>query len=159
PRCRVIRASHAAVLARELPPIGSAQQIAPIPRSADPSLIAPDLGLASKTPVAYINGHGVVQTLRQTASVQVLRHSFCEERTVMDAGRFSISPQSLYRELGTGAAPFLVDVRRDPVFEADDWMIPSAVRRSPETIEQWGRSIAAGSSIVVYCVKGHEVSR
>jgi len=77
----------------------------------------------------------------------------------MDAGRFSISPQSLYRELGTGAAPFLVDVRRDPVFEADDWMIPSAVRRSPETIEQWGRSIAAGSSIVVYCVKGHEVSR
>jgi rhodanese-related sulfurtransferase len=77
----------------------------------------------------------------------------------MDNGRFSISASDLYRRLGTAAAPLLIDVRRGPVFEADEWMIAGAVRRPPEEIEQWGREIAPGSPVVVYCAHGHEASQ
>ena len=77
----------------------------------------------------------------------------------MDEGRFSISASDLYRWLGTAAAPLLIDVRRGPAFEADEWIIAGAVRRPPEEIERWGREIAPGSPVVVYCAHGHEVSQ
>jgi rhodanese-related sulfurtransferase len=77
----------------------------------------------------------------------------------MDEGRFFISTQDLYRGLGTAAAPLLIDVRRSPTFEADEWMIPGAVRRPPEEVERWGREIAQGSPVVVYCARGREVSQ
>jgi thiosulfate sulfurtransferase len=74
----------------------------------------------------------------------------------MDEGRFSISASDLYRRLGTAGAPRLIDVRRGPAFEADEWVIAGAVRRSPEEIERWGREIPPGSQVVVYCGHGHE---
>ena len=77
----------------------------------------------------------------------------------MDEGRFSISASDLYRWLGTAAAPLLIDVRRGPVFEADELIIAGAVRRTPEEIERWGREIAPGSPVVVYCAHGQEVSQ
>jgi rhodanese-related sulfurtransferase len=78
----------------------------------------------------------------------------------MDEGRFSISAFDLYRWLGTAAAPLLIDVRRGPVFEADELTIAGAVRRPPEEIERWGREIPPGSPVVVvYCAHGHEVSQ
>ena len=77
----------------------------------------------------------------------------------MDEGRFSISASDLYRRLGTAAAPLLIDVRRGPAFEADEWIIAGAVRRPPEEIERWGREIPSGSPGVVYCTHGHEVSQ
>jgi len=77
----------------------------------------------------------------------------------MDEGRFSISASNLYRWLGTAAAPPLIDVRRGPVFEADEWIIAGAVHCPPEEIERWGREIAPGSPIVVYCAHGREASQ
>jgi rhodanese-related sulfurtransferase len=77
----------------------------------------------------------------------------------MDEGRFSISASDLYGWLGTAASPLLIDVRRGPVFEADEWIIAGAVRRPPEHIERWGHEIAPGSPVVVYCARGYEVSR
>lgn len=77
----------------------------------------------------------------------------------MDEGRFLISASDLYRGLGTAAAPLLIDVRRSSVFEADEWIIASAVRRPPEEIERWGREIAHEFPVVVYCGHGHEVSQ
>jgi rhodanese-related sulfurtransferase len=77
----------------------------------------------------------------------------------MDEGRFSISASDFYRRVGTAAAPLLIDARRGPAFEADEWMIAGAVRRLPEAIERWGREIAPGSPVVVYCAHGHEVSQ
>jgi rhodanese-related sulfurtransferase len=77
----------------------------------------------------------------------------------MDEGRFFVSAKSLYGGLGTAAAPLLIDVRRGPVFEADEWMIPGAVRRLPEEIERWVRAIPAGSPVVVYCAQSHEVGQ
>ena len=77
----------------------------------------------------------------------------------MDEGRFSISASDLYRRLGTAAAPLLIDVRRGPVFEADEWIIAGAVRRPPEAIERWGHEIPPTSRVVVYCAHGQEVSQ
>ena len=38
-------------------------------------------------------------------------------------------------------------------------MIRGALRRDPEQVEAWARSLPAASSVVVYCVHGHEVSQ
>ncbi len=77
----------------------------------------------------------------------------------MDEGRFSISPNVLYDSLGAAAAPVLIDVRRAAAFEADDRMVVGAVRRAPETIDDWAAAMPASRPAVVYCVHGHEVSR
>src|SRR5689334_11000157 len=77
----------------------------------------------------------------------------------MDEGRFSISAASLYRQLGTAAAPTLIDVRRTSTFEADHWMIVGAIRRPPEALVQWGRALPKGRPVVVYCAHRLEISR
>jgi len=77
----------------------------------------------------------------------------------MDEGRFCISAQSLYERLGGPAAPILVDVRRTPAFDADEWMVVGAVRRPPETIERWQSDLAREHPVVVYCAHGGEVSQ
>jgi rhodanese-related sulfurtransferase len=78
----------------------------------------------------------------------------------MDASsRNSLSPQSLYRVLGTAAAPLIVDVRREPSFTTDEGQIAGAIRRDPESVAAWGGRLPAKRPIVVYCVHGKEVSR
>ena len=77
----------------------------------------------------------------------------------MDDGRFSVSALDFYRQLGTAAAPVVIDIRRGPAFADDEWMIPGAVRRAPEAIERWGREIGCGSPVIVYCAHGLEVSQ
>jgi rhodanese-related sulfurtransferase len=78
---------------------------------------------------------------------------------IMDDGRFSVSALDFYRQLGTAAAPVVIDIRHGPAFAADEWMIPGAVRRAPEEIERWGREIGFGSPVIVYCAHGLEVSQ
>jgi rhodanese-related sulfurtransferase len=79
----------------------------------------------------------------------------------MEARRIppSISPRDLRDQLGSAAAPLVIDVRRAPVFNADETMIAGAIRRPPEDVARWGREIAPGRPVVVYCVHGHEVSQ
>ena len=77
----------------------------------------------------------------------------------MDEGRFSVSVQSLYARLGTAAAPLIVDVRREPAFAAGDRIIVSAIRRTPEAIEEGSYGVWSGRPVVVYCVRGREVSQ
>ena len=77
----------------------------------------------------------------------------------MDEGRFSVSAASVYARLGTASAPILIDVRRRPAFEADEWMVAGAVRRGPDTVQEWGMALPKGGSVVVYCSHGQEVSR
>ena len=38
----------------------------------------------------------------------------------MGEGHFTISAAAVYQQLGTAAAPTLIDVRRTPTFDADD---------------------------------------
>jgi rhodanese-related sulfurtransferase len=76
----------------------------------------------------------------------------------MDEGRFSISANALRGLLGTAGAPTVIDARRAPAFDADDRMIVGAVRYPPDDIAAW-RPQPKNQPVVVYCVRGHEVSQ
>jgi Fe-Mn family superoxide dismutase len=53
----------------------------------------------------------------------------------------------------------LLDVRRRPAFEADPRLIAGAVWKDPEQIVIWTRELNPDRPVIVYCVRGHEVSR
>ena len=69
------------------------------------------------------------------------------------------TPQDLYRQIGTAAAPLVIDVRRPDAFDADDRLIVGAIRRLPEDVERWRRDLPPSRDAVVYCAKGQEVGR
>jgi rhodanese-related sulfurtransferase len=77
----------------------------------------------------------------------------------MDDSRFLITASDLYDLLGRPSAPIVIDVRRQPAFDADGTLLASAIRRLPEDIGTWNAAIPAGRPVVVYCVHGHEVSQ
>jgi rhodanese-related sulfurtransferase len=77
----------------------------------------------------------------------------------MDGSRQSISPQELYRRLGTASAPLVVDVRARDAFDADDAMIVGSVRRPPQEVEAWREALPKDRVVVAYCVKGQEVGQ
>jgi rhodanese-related sulfurtransferase len=71
----------------------------------------------------------------------------------------SISAAQLRSETAGGRPPIVIDVRRQPAFSASTEMIGGALRRDPEQVGTWAKSLPAASSVVVYCVHGHEVSQ
>lgn len=78
----------------------------------------------------------------------------------MDRGSyFSISPLSLYSRLGSELAPTVVDVREVAEFDADDSMIPGAIRRPPAAIDDWRHELGGGRAVVAYCADGREASQ
>src|SRR6266404_6492057 len=77
----------------------------------------------------------------------------------MDGIRSYISPDDLYKTVGTASAPLVVDVRRPEDFDAADRQIAGAIRRLPTEVDQWRREIPDGRRVVVYCVRGQQVSQ
>ncbi len=74
----------------------------------------------------------------------------------MDA---NISVANLKQSLGSSAPPLVIDVRRrERFFEAKD-LIRGALRRDPERVLDWKKTLPRAASVVVYCVHGHEVSQ
>ena len=71
----------------------------------------------------------------------------------------SITASQLRSEVAGGNAPIVIDVRRRPAFLAADRTISGALRREPERVREWASSLPKASSLVVYCVHGHEVSQ
>jgi rhodanese-related sulfurtransferase len=71
----------------------------------------------------------------------------------------SLSASQLRAELTGPAAPIVIDVRKRQAFEQSLQMIGGALRRDPEQVGAWATSLPAASSVVVYCVHGHEVSQ
>ena len=70
-----------------------------------------------------------------------------------------ISASDLRKLLSGAAAPIVIDVRRQPAFMASGEMLSGALRRDPEKVAIWAKTLPAASSVVVYCVHGHEVSQ
>jgi rhodanese-related sulfurtransferase len=74
----------------------------------------------------------------------------------MDA---SISTASLKQSILGAEPPLVIDVRRNARFlEAGD-LIRGALRRDPERIDEWRKTLPQAARVVVYCVHGHEVSQ
>lgn len=71
----------------------------------------------------------------------------------------SISPEKLIAARKAIAAPLLIDVRREAVFQSAPDLIAGAVRHDPATVANWAGTLPAAQLIVVYCVHGHEVSQ
>jgi len=70
-----------------------------------------------------------------------------------------ISPSDLHAAVASGQAGLIVDVRREAAFRAAPAMIAGALRRDPESVARWAPELPAASSVIVYCVHGHEVSQ
>ena len=74
----------------------------------------------------------------------------------MDAG---ITPAALRQAIGSEVSPLLIDVRRRQSFLESDSMIKGALRRDPDRISTWEKTLPRAASVVVYCVHGREVSQ
>jgi len=70
-----------------------------------------------------------------------------------------ISPIELAAALASDRPPLVIDVRRARAFADATDMIPGALRRDPSEAQAWAGMLPAASSVVVYCVHGHEVSQ
>ncbi|MBI2294951.1 MAG: chromate resistance protein, partial [Betaproteobacteria bacterium] len=55
--------------------------------------------------------------------------------------------------------PLIVDVRRQPTFQGATDMVAGALRRDPGSVASWAKELPRASTVVVYCVHGHEVSQ
>jgi rhodanese-related sulfurtransferase len=64
----------------------------------------------------------------------------------------SISPDKLFRLIGTNNSPAIIDVRPD-----GGGLIPGSIRRRAEQVADW-RSCVAASKVVVTCVHGGSIS-
>jgi rhodanese-related sulfurtransferase len=71
----------------------------------------------------------------------------------------AITPLELKQRLAAFPPPTLIDVRRQAAFDEDPRVIPGAIRRPPEALDVWASPLEPWRPVVVYCVRGHEVSR
>lgn len=70
----------------------------------------------------------------------------------------SIESRSLFNDLGSSAAPYVLDVRRAAAFDADAFMIAGSLRPEGD-LAAFAAGLPGDRPIVVYCVHGHEVSQ
>ncbi|MGH8621123.1 MAG: chromate resistance protein ChrB domain-containing protein [Burkholderiales bacterium] len=71
----------------------------------------------------------------------------------------SISFQELQSVITSSRPPLVIDVRRPPAFRSAPDMAAGALRRDPGAVAAWAKALPRASSVVVYCVHGHEVSQ
>jgi rhodanese-related sulfurtransferase len=74
----------------------------------------------------------------------------------MDA---SISAATLKQSIRSSEPPLVIDVRRNERFKESPYLLKGALRRDPERVLEWKKSLPRAASVVVYCVHGHEVSQ
>jgi rhodanese-related sulfurtransferase len=71
----------------------------------------------------------------------------------------SITYPELQAALASREPPLVIDVRRTAAFTSARDMVAGALRRDPASVASWSKALPAASSVVVYCVHGHEVSQ
>jgi rhodanese-related sulfurtransferase len=57
------------------------------------------------------------------------------------------------------AGTIVLDVRRNQAYRESAEILSGALRRDPEAIGRWIKTLPRARSVVVYCVHGHEVSQ
>ena len=71
----------------------------------------------------------------------------------------AISAAELREAIGGRNPPIVIDVRRVTAFRESAAMLGGSLRRDPDQAGAWAKSLPKASSVVVYCVHGHEVSQ
>ncbi|WP_334190062.1 rhodanese family chromate resistance protein ChrE [Noviherbaspirillum sp.] len=71
----------------------------------------------------------------------------------------AISTAELVEAMTLPHPPQIIDVRRQPAFDASAHMISAATWRNPENIDHWMLQLHLNQNVVLYCVHGHEVSQ
>ena len=64
----------------------------------------------------------------------------------------AIPVDSLRKSLASSNPPIVVDVRRAERFHESAFLLKGALRRDPEKVLEWKKSLPAAASVVVYCV-------
>jgi rhodanese-related sulfurtransferase len=72
--------------------------------------------------------------------------------------QFSITPEQLWRSIGTSDAPVIVDVRKAEAIASSNGLLPAAILRDPHDAAAWSVDGKPGP-IVVACVHGHQRSQ
>lgn len=72
---------------------------------------------------------------------------------------FSCPSARLAAQWPASDGPLLIDVRKNEAFIASGHTLPGALRRDPLQLDTWAGTLPPASSVLVYCVHGHEVSQ
>lgn len=70
-----------------------------------------------------------------------------------------ISPDTLQHLMKTEESLCIIDVRKRPAFEESGRIITGAVWRPFDQMDDWAGDLPKDSTIIIYCVHGHEVSQ
>jgi rhodanese-related sulfurtransferase len=70
-----------------------------------------------------------------------------------------INSSTLQSDLAGNRAPLVIDVRQPPAFRTASDMVAGALRRDPARVTSWVKELPPASTVVVYCVHGHDVSQ
>jgi len=70
-----------------------------------------------------------------------------------------VTAAALRQSLASQNPPLVIDVRRRQPFLESDSLIKGALRRDPDRVSEWAKSLPRAASVVVYCVHGREVSQ
>ena len=71
----------------------------------------------------------------------------------------AISFSELRSALAERTPPIVLDVRRRPAYKEATDTVAGALRRDPDAVGNWMKTLPRASSVVAYCVRGHEVSQ
>jgi rhodanese-related sulfurtransferase len=71
----------------------------------------------------------------------------------------AISFSELRSALGERQPPIVLDVRRRPAYKDATDTVAGALRRDPDAVGSWMKTLPRASSVVAYCVHGREVSQ
>jgi rhodanese-related sulfurtransferase len=71
----------------------------------------------------------------------------------------SISFSDIASTRASPEPPLVIDVRRRDAFLGAADMAAGALRRDPEAVSRWAKSLPRANMVVVYCVHGHQVSQ
>ncbi|MBI3042168.1 MAG: chromate resistance protein [Betaproteobacteria bacterium] len=71
----------------------------------------------------------------------------------------AVSAASLRQSLASAQPPFVIDVRKNECFRESPDLMRRALRRDPERVAEWAKTLPVAASVVVYCMHGHEVSQ
>lgn len=71
----------------------------------------------------------------------------------------SIAFSDLQSAIRSRQSPIVIDVRKTPAFRAATDMVAGALRREPDSVTLWVKELPSASTVVVYCVHGHDVSQ